>query len=178
MQDCWGIRDRLPEGKVEQVITSEGGAIRAHLEQVPAQPAGGHLVETKPINAKMGSKLAELHAAVKDLKFRMKVMEREIKQVPCDVPILLTRQMNAGQSWQKICLYYKGLGTLTPRQKAKIEIVASGKLQAQYEELNTRVDEAIKNHELDEAGDWIPKKKRQKKKTTKSVMKPSPDEEG
>ena len=61
--------------------------------------------------------------------------------------------------------------------KAKVEFIASGKLQAQYEELNTRVDEAIKNHELDEAGNWIPKKKRQKK-TTNSVMKPSPDEEG
>ena len=68
-----------PEGKVEQVITSEGVNTRARLEQVPAQPAGGYLVETKPINAKMKAQLAKLLTAVKDLKARMKGMERELK---------------------------------------------------------------------------------------------------
>ena len=65
---------------------------------------------------------------------------------------------------------------MTPCQKAEIEIVASGKLQAQYEELNARVEEAILNLTLDDEGDWVPRKKRQKK-TTKSAIRPSPDED-
>ena len=46
---------------------------------MPAQLTGGYLVETKAINAKMGSKLAELQAAVRCLKDRMKGVEKELK---------------------------------------------------------------------------------------------------
>ena len=118
---------------------------------MPAQPAGGYLVGTKAINAKMGSQLAELQAAVKCLKAGMKEVERELKEVPFDVPILQIRQMNVDQSWEEVCWHYKGLVALTLCAKAKVEIVASGKLQAQYEELNAWVDKAIKDYNLDEA---------------------------
>ena len=128
----------------------------------------------------MGSKLAELQAAVKCLKAGMKEVERELKEVPFDVPILQIRQMNVDQSWHEVCWYYKGLGTLTLRQRAKVEFIASGKLQAQYEELNARVDKAIKDYNLDEvggsavssaSGDLIPKKKPKKKNLLREAIK-------
>ena len=49
-----------------------------------------------------------------------------------------------------------------------------GSLVAEFARL---FQDQVEDHNLDEAGNWIPKKKRQKK-TTNSVMKPFPDEEG
>ena len=117
---------------------------------------------------KMGSQLAELQTAVKCLKAGMKEVEKELRSVPFSEPVLLIKQMNASRFWDEVCWRYKGLGGLTPHEKAKVEFIASGKLQAQYEELNKRVDKAIKDYNLDEAGasavssasgDLIPRKK-------------------
>ena len=80
----------------------------------------------------------------------MKEVEKELRSVPFSEPVLLIKQMNASHFWDEVCWHYKGLGALTPHKKAKIEFIASGKLQGQYEELNARVDKAIKDYNLDE----------------------------
>ena len=87
----------------------------------------------------MGSPLAELRTAVKCLKADMKEMEKELRRVPFWESSLLIKQANASYRWDEVCWRYKGLKGLTPHEKAKVEFVASGKLQTRYEELNAWV---------------------------------------
>ena len=121
----------------------------------------------------------------------MKALEEGLRRVPFSEPVLLIKQMNASCFWDKVCWRYKGLRGLTPHEKAKVEFIASGKLQTRYEELNARVEKAIEDYNLDEAdasavssasGDSIPRKKPRKKnllrEAIKSAMKPSDTEEG
>ena len=113
----------------------------------------------------------------------MKEVEKELMSVPFSEPVLLIKQMNASRFWDEVCWRHKSLGSLTPHEKAKVEFIASGKLQTRYEELNAQVEKAIEDYNLDEAdasavslasGDSILKKNLQKK-TTEPTLEPSAD---
>ena len=58
-----------------------------------------------PKIAKMGSQFGELQTAVRNLKARMKVVEKELKEVPLNVPILEGAGFDMNQSWREICRY-------------------------------------------------------------------------
>ena len=80
----------------------------------------------------------------------MKEVEEELRSVPFSEPDLLIKQMNANRSWDEVRWHYRGFESLTPHEESKVEFIAFGKLQGQYEELNARVDKAIKDNNQDE----------------------------
>ena len=76
----------------------------------------------------------------------MKEVEKELRSVPFSEPVLLIKQMNASRFWDEGCWHYKGLGGLTMHAKAKVEFIASGKLQTHYEDLDARVEKALNDY--------------------------------
>ena len=98
----------------------------------------------------MWSNLSELRLAVKFLRADMKAMEEGLGKVPFPESVLVMKQGSAEYFWGEVRRIYGLLKrVLTEDEKAEVEPIASGELQAQYEDLVARVEKAIDDYHLD-----------------------------
>ena len=79
----------------------------------------------------------------------MKKMEANLREVPLKT-LLLGKQLERAESaWSEIIKFHNRLKVLTQDEQAKVEPIASGELQALYEDLHDRVERALDDHYLD-----------------------------
>ena len=97
----------------------------------------------------MGSPLAELQTTVRCLEADMKAMEEGLGKVPFPKSVLVMKQGSAEYFWGEVRRIYVGLRVLTEDEKAEVEPITSGELQAQYEDLDARVEKAIDDYNQD-----------------------------
>ena len=79
----------------------------------------------------------------------MKAMEEGLGKVPFWESFLIHHQASASYYWGEVKRIKGGLRRLTEDEKAKVEAIASGVLQTQYEELDARVEKAIDDYIMD-----------------------------
>ena len=91
----------------------------------------------------------ELEIAMRRLKHVMKKMEANLREVPLQTLSLGMQLERAASAWSEIIKFYNRLKVLTQHEQAKVESIASGELQALYEDLHARVEGALDDHYLD-----------------------------
>ena len=97
----------------------------------------------------MVSNLTELKIAMGRLRSEMKVMEAGLGMVPLPTLLLGIQLGRVEFLWSEVRSRYDRLQVLTKHEQTEVEIVASGRLQALYEDLHARVEGALDNHYLD-----------------------------
>ena len=91
----------------------------------------------------------ELELAMGQLRHEMKKMEAKLREVPLDTLLLGMHLEWAESAWSEVIKFYNRLKVLTQDEQAKVEPIASGELQALYEDLHDRVERALDDHYLD-----------------------------
>ena len=93
----------------------------------------------------------DLQLAMRQLEVSMKEMESGLKEVPLKAMSLGMQLDWMGSAWSEVTECYNCLGVFMQDEQAKVKPIASGELQALYEDLLDRVWRALKDLRLAKA---------------------------